>query len=289
MQSVGKMLRCEREKQNRSLSALATETCITSRYLQAIEEDNLKVLPGEFFYKNFVKQYANALRMDYSVLEKELARILPGEDIDPLPALSASYQIAKAEGRITRFPRNKARWVLALLAVVMVGCSGIYALWQKVQRANDPVEIAQATVTHQPPVEEPAVVKAAPAPVATVPSEQKIEPTIEPKSDPKIEPKNEIKNESKPDASRVSIDVAAKEKTWVSLSSDGRTIFRGILDRSETKLLEGLENARLTTGNAAGIDVRWNGKPIGPLGARGQVRVVLFTPENFQILAPRKM
>jgi cytoskeleton protein RodZ len=283
MQSVGKMLRCERERQNRSLAALATETCITSRYLQAIEEDNLKVLPGEFFYKNFVKQYASALRMDYSVLEKELARILPGEDIDPLPALSASYQIAKAEGRITRFPRNKVRWVLALLAVVMVGCSAIYAVWQKVQRANDPVEIAQVTApqTQQPAVQEPAVPKAAPAPVAAAP--------IEPKSEPKVEPTVEPKNEAKTDASKVSIDVAAKEKTWVSLSSDGRTIFRGILDRSETKLLEGLENARLTTGNAAGIDVRWNGKPIGPLGARGQVRVVLFTPENFQILAPRKM
>jgi cytoskeletal protein RodZ len=269
MPSVGEMLRCEREKQNRSLSALATETCITSRYLQAIEEDNLKVLPGDFFYKNFVKQYATALRMDYSVLEKELARLLPTEEIDPLPALSASYQIAKAEGRITLFPRNKARWVLALLAVVMIGCSAVYAVWQKVERANDPVEIAQviSPQSQQPAVQESAVVNPAPAqPVAT-------EPKLETKTDP----------------SKVSIDVAAKEKTWVSLSSDGRTIFRGILDRSQTKILEGLENARLTTGNAAGLDVRWNGKSIGPLGKHGQVRVVVFTPENFQILAPRKM
>jgi hypothetical protein len=42
----------------------------------------------------------------------------------------------------------------------------------------------------------------------------------------------------------------------------------------------------MRVGNAGGLEVRWNGKPIGPIGPRGQVRVVLFTPENFQILEP---
>jgi len=38
-------------------------------------------------------------------------------------------------------------------------------------------------------------------------------------------------------------------------------------------------------GNAAGLEVRLNGKLLGPLGARGQVLTVLFTPDNFQITA----
>jgi hypothetical protein len=32
--------------------------------------------------------------------------------------------------------------------------------------------------------------------------------------------------------------------------------------------------------------VMWNGKPIGPIGPRGQVRTVRFTTENFEILSP---
>ena len=36
--------------------------------------------------------------------------------------------------------------------------------------------------------------------------------------------------------------------------------------------------------NAGGLEIQWNGKTIGPVGPRGQVRVVVFTPENFQIL-----
>ena len=40
----------------------------------------------------------------------------------------------------------------------------------------------------------------------------------------------------------------------------------------------------MTVGNAGGIEVRLNGKPIGPIGKSGQVRVVVFTPDNFEVL-----
>ena len=42
-------------------------------------------------------------------------------------------------------------------------------------------------------------------------------------------------------------------------------------------------------GNAGGVDVQWNGKSIGPIGARGQVRTVRFTRENFKILEPDQL
>ena len=45
----------------------------------------------------------------------------------------------------------------------------------------------------------------------------------------------------------------------------------------------GLDAARMTVGNAGGIEVRLNGKPIGPIGKSGQVRVVVFTPDNFEV------
>jgi hypothetical protein len=50
----------------------------------------------------------------------------------------------------------------------------------------------------------------------------------------------------------------------------------------------GKESAKMRVGNAAGIEVRLNGKLLGPLGARGQVLIVLFTPDNFQIFSPPK-
>src|SRR5205823_5694419 len=68
----------------------------------------------------------------------------------------------------------------------------------------------------------------------------------------------------KSESGKLSVGLSATERTWVSLSSDGKTVFSGVLAASETKNIEGVENAKLTTGNAAGLDVRWNGKSIGP-------------------------
>jgi hypothetical protein len=34
--------------------------------------------------------------------------------------------------------------------------------------------------------------------------------------------------------------------------------------------------------------VRLNGRLLGPLGHRGQVLIVVFTPDNFQIMSPAK-
>jgi cytoskeletal protein RodZ len=280
MPSVGEKLRNERQRQNRSLSAIASDTCISSRYLQAIEADDLSTLPGIFFYKSFVKQYTAALGIDYHTIEADVETMVPAQEIDPLPVLSASYQIAKNEGRITRFPRNKA-WSAALLLVTLTAGGGFFHWWQKNQRGAGDVapEATQAAPPVTPAVPTPQA-PAAPVPMSTE------SPVATPSPVPEVAKSAPA---TKPESAKLSVDLSAKEKTWVSLSSDGKTVFSGVLDPSQTKNIEGLENAKLLTGNAAGLDVRWNGKPIGPLGSRGQVKVVVFTPETFQIFSPRKM
>ena len=82
----------------------------------------------------------------------------------------------------------------------------------------------------------------------------------------------------------VVLNLSATEKTWLSISSEGKRLFSGFLEPSQTKTLTGLDVARMTVGNAGGIEVRLNGKPIGPIGKSGQVRTVLFTPDNFEVL-----
>ncbi len=100
-------------------------------------------------------------------------------------------------------------------------------------------------------------------------------------------PTVQVTNETGPDGvNHVVLNLSATETTWLSITSEGKNIFSGVLEPSQTKTLRASDAAKLKVGNAGGLDVRWNGKAIGPIGARGQVREVLFTPENFQILAP---
>lgn len=82
------------------------------------------------------------------------------------------------------------------------------------------------------------------------------------------------------------LDLMAHEATWLSVSCDGKPAFSGILRANETKTLGSKEFATMRVGNAAGIEVRLNGKLLGPLGAHGQVLVVRFTPDHFHIVTP---
>jgi cytoskeletal protein RodZ len=278
MPSAGELLRAERTKRNRSLSEIADSTCISKRYLEAIEIDRVRDLPGEFFYKAFIRQYAKALGLDDASTSRILSCAVPCDTEDPLPVMNEVYHNAQV-GKPTRWnaPTGLA---IGLLLLVLAVCSGFYALWQHIEakrEAADAAVMAQRAQSAAVPETQPAPVAQPPAPVAQPneapppPAETAAAPATVPEAEP----------------GKISIDVAATEETWVSVSSEGRTIFSGILDAGQTKQFAVAENARLTTGNAAGLEVRLNGKPIGTIGPRGQVRNVVFTADNAQVVVPR--
>jgi cytoskeleton protein RodZ len=64
MGSFGENLRRERELRGVSLREIADGTKISLRFLQALEEDRVDVLPGGLFPRAFVKQYATFLGLD---------------------------------------------------------------------------------------------------------------------------------------------------------------------------------------------------------------------------------
>ncbi|HEX9188620.1 MAG TPA: helix-turn-helix domain-containing protein [Vicinamibacteria bacterium] len=64
MGSFGDNLRREREVRGVSLREIAEGTKISVRFLQALEEDRVEVLPGGLFPRAFVRQYALFLGLD---------------------------------------------------------------------------------------------------------------------------------------------------------------------------------------------------------------------------------
>lgn len=160
---------------------------------------------------------------------------------------------------------------MAGLVAVLLGCSGFYAWWNKAP---------QSKVVSAPHPVRSAVIASAQA------SEIKSETASNTGNGDKGQAPAVDVTSTTDSEGHVVLNLAATEETWLSITSDGKQIFSGVLQPSQTKTLTGLEAAKLRVGNAGGLEVRWNGKPIGPIGPRGQVRVILFTPENFQILEP---
>ncbi len=80
MDTPGKFLKAEREKQQRSLEELAKALKVRVDYLKAIEEENYKLIPGEVFIKGYIRMYAEAMGLSSNILlklyKKQVAKTL---------------------------------------------------------------------------------------------------------------------------------------------------------------------------------------------------------------------
>jgi cytoskeletal protein RodZ len=252
MFTVCEVLQRARLDQGIDLATVAARTKINVKYLQAIEAGDRKSLPGGFFYKSFVLQYAKFLGVETSAIDAEIDRALSAEAPLPLPSLARPITVKLS----ARSWSPKKYLSYAAFVLILVACSRIDGWWHE-SRAT----VEQNTTPQRAP--SPATVPvslASVSPVAAVPGQE--EPAA-------------------PTGSGLQLHLTATEETWLSISSDGAQVFSGLLEANETKTIEGKEIAKLRVGNAAGLEVRLNGKPLGPLGVHGQVRDLVFTSDEF--------
>jgi len=74
------------------------------------------------------------------------------------------------------------------------------------------------------------------------------------------------------------------EPTWVMASSDGKRLFNKKLVKDDIREIEFSGKALLRVGNAKGLEIILDGKPIGPIGGRGQARLVELSGNGFRLL-----
>jgi transcriptional regulator with XRE-family HTH domain len=287
MLSVGETLKRARLNQGLDLGTLATRTKISAKYLEAIESDDRKSLPSGFFYRSFVEQYARALSLDTQEIDAEVNRVLSADEPLPLPGFESV--VARNVPPLTsahRFHTRRSYTSAATLVLVIVGCSGIYAWWHEARSIGLKGMGMKGVIGHLHFFAKPAVGNAKAAHTkAEIAKVEKPALGSVPPPKPAGLPASLASDTS---GYKVLLDLMAREATWLSVSSDGKPVFSGTLQANETKTVGGKQFAKMRVGNAAGIEVRLNGKLLGTLGARGQVLTVLFTPDNFQIFSPPK-
>lgn len=281
MDSIGEMLRQARTQRGMTLDEIAKRTRISRRHLEAIEIDDRAAIPGGFFYKSFVRQYAAAL--GDSELTEEIEGLLAAEQpvAPPEPEDHLLRSMAAIQSERPALPANRSTATYVIfLVLAMAGSAGLYMWWHHAQQASAAGEVARA-VPPQRNVELAPGTQTVPteaqskAPAAAVPqiaAEKPAAPAAAPV------PSNPV--------SKIVLQVAATETTWFSVTADGKSVFAGTLQPAQSKTFEAAENARMRVGNAGGLDVTYNGKPTGPLGPKGHVCTVVFTPASFQVLKP---
>jgi cytoskeleton protein RodZ len=277
MQSVGESLCAARLDLGLSLEQVCARTRISVKNLQAIEADEFSVISSAFFYKSFVRQFAAELGLDYSLLSPAVQAAASTFPEPRIPGYGNARPLKVSRLRPKR--TGGLRWVfsIASFAVMLIACSSVYSLWQD-SRANIQSSIANfiGSVTSGGTAEHPAKKTSAPdkRSLSIVSALPAVTPSILPSITPVL---GTLTNSFE-------LKLSALETTWLSVAADGKEVFSGILQPTETKVLEGYRRARIRTGNAGGLSVEFNGRSLGSLGPRGQVRTVLFTKDTYEVV-----
>ena len=333
MIAIGETLRRERLRRNLDLQQISDELKLSTRFLEAIENEQFDRLPGGVFTRSFVRQYARLLGLDEHEIAAEVARLVePQTDAPPIgaktPPSVSGFPLPPAvswdrvsEGIRTGWPP----WLpgLAMVVVMTLACSGVYVWWQRTQHpaaraAEPPAPPAQLAQASPPPSIEPASAPAPPAegasnqtPAVTQPLEPAasfaghVTPEASPSAPPAIAPSPTQATTSGPanlqriDSSTgaasgadsdapLRVQLTAREPVWVRAFNNGKVLFTVTLAANETRTVDAKGSVELRLGNAGGIDILLNGKPIGAVGPKGQIRTVQLTSGGFSIVAPSK-
>jgi len=95
-ESIGEKLRLARETRGIALRDISDQTRISMRYLEAIESDDYRRLPGGIFNRSFIRAYAKFIGYDEDQAIDEYARTLrergePDEESSTKPYKSMVY------------------------------------------------------------------------------------------------------------------------------------------------------------------------------------------------------
>lgn len=129
MPSFGETLRRERESRRIALRDVAESTKINMRYLEALESNDFRHLPGGVFNKGFVRAYAQYIGVDPEHLIE--AYLVEEASHAPAPAAEAGDRLRHPSATVPA-PRTGLKILVVLavaLAVVAAAAVGAWMIW----------------------------------------------------------------------------------------------------------------------------------------------------------------
>jgi transcriptional regulator with XRE-family HTH domain len=141
---LGKRLKEAREEKGLTLDDLEERTKIQKRYLAGIEQGNYRMIPGKFYVRAFIKQYAEAVGLNPEEIFEQYRNEIPSVHEDQLPE-----QLSRTRSRRVLNDRG-SKWMDMLpkiLAAVFVVAFAVFIwfIWQNYMTGNPPGNGKQTT------------------------------------------------------------------------------------------------------------------------------------------------
>ncbi|MFQ5962177.1 MAG: helix-turn-helix domain-containing protein, partial [Candidatus Methylomirabilales bacterium] len=239
--TLGQLLRAAREARGVTREQAAAATRIKGIFLAAMEEDDYHLLPDEHYLVRFVGEYATFLGLDIQDVQRRFVR-----------------QIARDRGSLAVFPvkRTVTLSLRRLLpALVLLGFSIPAVFIGLSLLADRPERPGRSEVLKEQP---------------RVKTSSNIEKTVGPvaKAIPAI-PDRPTSADAPP--ATYTLRAKTNEMTWMLVTIDGGETRDVLLRAGETWEWRAQKGFVVTIGNAGGVELTLNGRPLPSLGEPGQV------------------
>ncbi|MCU1311147.1 MAG: hypothetical protein JWO20_2272 [Candidatus Angelobacter sp.] len=319
MGTFGERMQREREMRSISLDEIAESTKISARMLRALEEEEFDKLPGGIFNKGFVRAYSRYLGLDeeqavadYLAAEAESERKhrehasqnqakLSAQMSRDIHAVDNLHTIrASADSGPEPQPDQAAGFMtVAVVLVIVLGVGGF--AWKYLGTRSVAADAKPAPIS-QPEVKQPTQTVAAtnspqPAPetlttASTNPNDAaKTEPqnssaaakdnqlTKSDSTTPELE-KSAPSSADTTTSSKFNLEIHATEQSWVQVKSDGVVSWEGELSPSSSKSFRAGKELVVKLGNAGGVELSYNGKPLPRFSSDAKTKTLTFTPDG---------
>ncbi len=224
--TIGQKLSEKRRELGKTIKDVELTLKISSRYLEAIENDDFDKLPSPTYAKAFLSDYATFLGLDKDEIVEEFEALY----------LSRPEKESLAKPGFV-FPEWSGTF-LALVLLASLFFLSLYYLFSYVRSQNPPVK-------------------------TKTPSEKELPATV-PTPEPTAQPETTTPTETPPQpiSEKVNLKVRITGKaSWIRVIVDGEKVYEGMMRQGEEKKWEGQE-IKLRVGNASSTVVIVNGKVI---------------------------
>jgi cytoskeletal protein RodZ len=273
LRDLGDGFRRERLRRRLTIDQVSAATLLRPRIIEAIESGAGANLPAAVFTIGLVRTYGRFLKVDPDpYLAEYLART----------ERSSAALVASAQGG------RRGPGVLAVaIPLVLIGLLAGLTLYLYQQYA---VFVSGAPLADVRPPSGVAIIPTPqasppPAPVGTAaatptppPTRIAAAPTAHPTSAPA--PTSPPVPTLVPTATSipgVHIETKMSDRVWIQVEADGKVVFSGIVASGDRHTWNANSTLLIWSGNAGAVDVTYNGKPLGKLGAPGEVVKVTWT------------
>ncbi|RMC46166.1 RodZ family helix-turn-helix domain-containing protein [Lactobacillus sp. ESL0230] len=142
MADIGDKLRSAREAKGLSIEDVEKATKIQGRYLTAIEQNDFDKLPGDFYVRAFIRQYAQVVGLDGKELLNEYHQEIPQAEPDEYVEESIdnkSEEVSKTTNSKKKLWKDYLPRIIIILGIVVVVlvCYMVYAHFSSAGNQNN--------------------------------------------------------------------------------------------------------------------------------------------------------